>query len=151
MATQRKACVVYTEGLKGAVPTVTEELQKKGFDVCLSAADLEIAEAAQAGHLENVNAEVKECIANAEICIFLIPQKAPESITGAAECARASGGKIIAVVEDVKSIPQIFDELATALVCVGSPQLPEALGGEEIWEAPKQSPEGRKIARVKCQ
>lgn len=151
MSTQKKACVVYTEGLKGAVPVVTEELIKKGFDVCVSAADLEVAEAAQAGHLEEVNREVRECIANAEICIFLIPQKAPECITGAAECARASGGKIIAVVEDVKSIPQIFDEIATAIVCVGSPQLPEALDGEEVWEAPKESPEGRKITRIKCQ
>jgi len=151
MSAQKKACVVYTEGLKEAVPIVTEELQKKGFDVCVSAADLEIAEAAQAGNLEEVSVEVKECIANAEICIFLIPQKAPKSITAAAECARASGGKIVAVVEDIKSIPQIFDELATAVVCVGSPQLPDALGGEEVWEAPMESPEGRKITRIKCQ
>ncbi|WP_368934499.1 hypothetical protein [Alcaligenes faecalis] len=151
MSAQKKACVVYTEELKEEVPTITEELQKKGFDVCVSDADLEIAKAAQAGNLGDVNAEVKECIANAEICIFLIPEKTPKSITGAAECARVSGGKIIAVVEDIKSIPQIFDELATAVVCVDSPQLPEALGGEEVWEVPMASPEGRKITRIKCQ
>lgn len=148
---QKKACVVYTDDFKEEVPAVVKGLEEEGFGVCISVADRDEAEAAEAGIIENVNEAVKDCISNAEICVFLIPRSMPECITGAAKCAGVSGGEIVAVVEDIKSIPQIFDELATSIVCAGSPQLPEALGGKEVWEAAKQSSEGRKIPRIKCQ
>ena len=151
MSNQKKACVIYTEEFKEEVSTVVKGLEEKGFAVCVSVADLDEAKSAKTGNLEDVNEEVKDCILNAEICVFLIPRTVPECITSAAKCAAGTGSRIVGVVEDLKSIPQIIDELATSIVCVGSPALPKALGGEVVWEAPKQSPDGRKIPRIKCQ
>ncbi|QQB53324.1 hypothetical protein [Delftia acidovorans] len=148
---QKKACIVYTSDFEEDLPKIVEHLSENGFEVCVSIADQDAAEAAQAGNLSKVNTEIKECIENAEVCIFLIPKKSPESLTSAAKHAGALGTKIIAVVESTNSLPQIFDEISTAVVGVGSPQLPRALNCEEVWESPKDSTSGRKIPRIKCQ
>ncbi|MCV4261429.1 hypothetical protein [Pseudomonas capsici] len=146
-----KACIVFTIGLEKEVPAISTQLSDEGFNVCTAAADQDIVEAAQSGSL-SIPEAVKSCIDNAEICIFLIPKEESEGTMTAAGYAGNLGNKIVAVVEDINSLPQIFDDLATSVVCIGSPQLPDALKGKSVWESPNGSEAGkRKIDRVRCQ
>jgi hypothetical protein len=48
--------------------------------------------------------------------------------------------------------PEALDDLAQAMVRVGSGRLGEAVRGEEVWEAPGGGPIPKRDARnVKCQ
>ena len=146
-----KACLVFTRGLESKVPEISGKLVEEGFDVCIAVADQEVVEAAQLGSI-SVPEDVKACILNASICIFLIPEKNSECVQAAAGYAGSSGKKIIAVIEDIDCLPQIFDDLATSVVCVDSPQLPDVLKGKSVWESSNGSADGtRVIPRIRCQ
>lgn len=146
-----KACVVFTTGLEKEVLQIVSQLADEGFKVCTAGADQEIVEAAQSGRLSLPEA-VKNCIDSAAICVFLIPKENPEGLMAAAGYAGGSGKTIVAVVEDIKSIPQIFDDLASSIVCVGSPQLVDVIKGKPVWESPNGSADGKRvIPRIKCQ
>lgn len=146
-----KACVVFTVGLEAEVPPVLDQLASQGFDICTASADQETVEAAQAGSTGLPDA-IKGCIDNAVVCVFLIPETVPESLIAAAGYAGSSGNRIVAVCEDVTALPKVFDELATSVVQVNSPKLPEAIQGDTVWEAPNGSAGAkRSITRIKCQ
>lgn len=147
----RKACLVFTFGLEKEVPSITAQLKEEGFNVCAVSADQEVVEAAQAGSV-SVPETVRSCIENADICVFLIPHQESVDVISAAGYAGIGGNKIIAVVENVHALPQIFDDIAFSVVCVGSPGLADALKGKKVWEIPNESADGkREIARIKCQ
>lgn len=146
-----KACVVFTVGLDRKVPSISEKLANEGYDVCTASAEQEVVEAAKAGSLDIPDA-VKNCIDNAAICVFLIPQENSEGLSNAAGYAGRTGKKIVAVLENLNTLPQIFDDLASAVVGLGSSQLTKAIQGEQIWESPAGSSDGpRNIRRVRCQ
>lgn len=146
-----KACVVFTNGLEKEMRSVSDELSDNGFNICVAAADEEMVKAAQAGAIELTDS-VKNCIANAKICVFLIPKNQAECIVMAAQYAGSSGKTMIAIAEDANFLPSIFDDLAKAVLIIGSKNLSNALQGESIWEIPNSSPDGkRQISRVKCQ
>ena len=146
-----KACIVFTVGLEKEILPISTQLSANGFTVCVAAADQEIVESAQAG-ASCVPDAVKNCISDAEICIFLIPRQYAESVEIAAGFAGRIGKKIIAVAEDINSLPQIFDDLAKSAVAVGSPKLNNALRGESAWEPTTDFSDGKRIInRVKCQ
>jgi len=146
-----KACIVFTTGLEDKVPSISSQLAADGFDVCVAAADQETVEAAQAGGAL-IPEDVKSCISSAEICIFLIPTLEVECVIAAAGYAGKLGKKIIAVAEEVNSLPQVFDDMATCVVSIGSKSLQGALRGEVVWESPTDNVDGkRNIHRVKCQ
>ncbi|SFY08208.1 hypothetical protein SAMN03159390_03708 [Pseudomonas sp. NFACC49-2] len=144
-----KACVVFATGMDAEVKSVSEQLAEEGFDVCTAEADREIVEAAQSG---SVPEEIKSCIDNAVICIFLIPEEGNECLTDAAGHAGTSGKRIVAVAQNVESLPQIFDDLASSVLIVDSPRLRDVILGEQIWERADGSlgPK-RKIKRIECQ
>lgn len=146
-----KACVVFTTGLEAEVPKISAQLAEEGFKVCTAGADQDIVEAAQSGSLSLPEA-VKNCIDSAVICVFLVPKEHSENLLAAAGYASCSGKTIVAVVEDTESCPQIFDDLASSIVCVGSPQLTDAIKGKPVWESPNGSSDGKRvIPRIKCQ
>lgn len=147
----KKACVVFTVGLESEVPSVADQLANQGFAVCSASADQEIVEAAQKGST-SLPDEVKNCIDNAAICVFLVPQKDAEPVVAAAGYAGRSGKKIVAVCEDPSTLPQVFDDLASSVVHVDNPRLADAIQGNTVWDGPT-GPDGakRSISRVKCQ
>ncbi|MFJ3427888.1 hypothetical protein [Pseudomonas fragi] len=146
-----KACLVFARGLESKVLEISAQLVEEGFDVCTASADREVVEAAKLGSI-NVPEDIKACIDNASICIFLISEQNSEHVQAAAGYAGISGKKIIAVIEDVDYLPQVFDELATSVVCVDSPQLPDVLKGKSVWESSNGSADGKRvIPRIRCQ
>jgi len=143
-----KACVVFTTGMDAKAQSVSEQLAHEGFDVCTAEADQEVVEAAQAGAVPD---EIKSCIDNAVICIFLIPEEGHECLTGAAEHAGASGKRIVAVAQNVESLPEIFDDLASSVLNVNSPRMAEVIQGQEVWErADGSASPKRTIKRIEC-
>lgn len=146
-----KACIVHTPEFDQFIPSIIDHFHNKGFNVCIAAANKTTAESAKAGDLSAVSPEVKACLENADICIFLVPEKKCDSIENAANYASKNGNLIVAVAENTLTLPKIFDDLAHSIVGKNSPQLTKALDGDKVWEAPQESPNGRKIPRVKCQ
>ncbi|MFP6831726.1 MAG: hypothetical protein VB998_07720 [Pseudomonas sp.] len=145
----KKACIVFTSGMETEAKSVSAQLGEEGFDVCTAEADQDTVEAAQAGAVPD---EIKSCIDNAVICIFLIPEEGHECLTGAVGHAGASGKRIVAVAEDVESLPQIFDDLASSVLTVDSPKLKDVIQGQQVWErADGSSPPKRVIKRIECQ
>lgn len=147
----RKACLVFTFGLEKEVPPITAQLTEEGFNVCTASADQEVVEAAQAGS-RSVPEAVRSCIENAQICVFLIPNQESVDVINAAGYACSQGNRIIAVVENIHALPQIFDDIAFSVVCIGSPGVADAFKGRKVWETPNGSADGkREIQRIKCQ
>jgi len=145
----KKACIVFTSGMDTEATSVSAHLAEEGFDVCTAEADQETVEAAQAGAVPD---EIKSCIDNAVICIFLIPEEDHECLTGAVGHAGASGKRIVAVAENVESLPQIFDDLASSVLRVDSPKLKDVIQGQDVWERiDGSSPPKRVIKRIECQ
>ena len=144
------ACIVFTTGLESKAQAVSQQLNQQGFNVCMTEADQEEVEAAQAAEL--VSEEIQSCIDNAVISIFLIPEEGHECLQGAAEYAAASGTTIVAIAEDVESLPQVFDDHAHSVLTINSSRLDDVIHGEQVWERADGSPrEERKIDRIKCQ
>ena len=146
----QKACVVFTTGMDAEAQSVSQQLFEEGFDVCTAEAEQEVVEAAQAAGA--IPEEIKSCIDNAAICIFLIPEEGSDCLTAAAGHAGASGKKIVAVAENVESLPQIFDDIASSVLTIDSPQLKDVIHGKQVWEQADGSPSPKRdINRVKCQ
>lgn len=146
----KKACIVYTKGLESKARAVSQELNQKGFNVCMAEAEQDEVEAAQAG--ESVPEHIQACIDNSVICVFLIPEQGYGCLQGAAGYAAAAGKLIVAIAENVASLPQVFDDHATSVLTIDSSRLSEVIQGEQVWERADGSPSPeRKIKRVKCQ
>ncbi|WP_017904591.1 hypothetical protein [Pseudomonas asplenii] len=145
-----KACIVFTTGLERKAQAVSEQLNDRGFEVCMTGAEQPEVEAAQAK--QTVSDEIQSCINNAVISIFLIPKEGYECLEGAAEHAATCGKRIVAIAEDVESLPQVFDEHAYSVLTIDSPRLDEVIGGDPVWERADGGPrEERDIDRVICQ
>jgi len=144
------ACIVFTVGLELKAQEVCQELSVQGFDVCLASADQEEVEAAQTA--QPVSEEVQNCIDNAVISIFLIPEEGSGYLEGAAEYAAACGKTIVAIAENVASLPQVFDDHASSVLTIASARLSDVIQGSHVWERADGKPSiERKIDRVKCQ
>ncbi|MGY3170777.1 hypothetical protein ACVWYU_000150 [Pseudomonas sp. TE12234] len=145
-----KACIVFTIGLESKAQAVSQQLNEQGFGVCMAEAEQEEVEAAQAA--QPVSEEIQSCIDNAVISIFLIPEEGYGCLQGAAEHAAASGKTMVAIAENVESLPQVFDDHATSVLTFDSPRLSDVIQGEQVWERADGSPSTeREIDRVKCQ
>lgn len=145
-----KACIVFTTGLDQKAQKVSQQLNERGFDVCMAEAEQEEVEAAQAA--QPVSEEIQSCIDNAVISIFLIPEEGYECLEGAAGHAVACGKTIVAIAENVESLPQVFDDHASSVLTIDSLRLSDVIQGNQVWERADGSPSAeRKIDRVKCQ
>lgn len=146
----QKACVVFTTGMDAEAQSISQQLAGEGFDICTAKADQEVVQAAQTAGV--IPEEIKSCIENAAICIFLIPEEGHEPLTAAAGHAGASGKRIVAVAENVESLPQIFDDIASSVIAIESPQLKDVIQGKRVWaRADGATSLKRDINRVKCQ
>ena len=145
-----KACIVFTRGLEQKAQAVSQQLNERGFEVCMTGAEQPEVEAAQAE--QPVSDEIQSCIDKAVISIFLIPEEGYECLEGAAEHAATCGTRIVAIAENIETLPQIFDDHAYSVLTIDSPRLDEVIRGEPVWERADGSPrDERDIDRVKCQ
>lgn len=145
-----KACIVFTTGLEQKAQTVSQQLNERGFEVCMTGAEQPEVEAAKAE--KPVSDEIQSCIDKAVISIFLIPEDGYEHMKGAAEHAASCGTRMVVIAENVESLPQVFDDHAYSVLRIDSPRLDEVIGGLPVWERADGNPrDERDIDRVLCQ
>lgn len=150
----KRACLVYvaaTEGLRGVVRL---RLQANGYLICEVKADLDDALAAQAGST-NLPAKLVNCMTNADLCIFLLPEKATaDGLIGPAVGLASELDKptVCVVAGSRADYPQCVDDHAQAIVREDSNRLDDAICGKEIREMPDRSlSPDRIIQHIRCQ
>jgi hypothetical protein len=151
---QKRACLIYVPATAAGRATVFQELEAKGYSVCEVEATLGEAKVVQSG-LPALSEELRACLADAELCVFLLPENAADDagIELAADAADGSEKRIVGVVAGARAAyPQVLDDGAESMLRVGSKRLAAAIAGESAWEAPGGTPATiRPIKRVRCQ
>ncbi|MBX9403153.1 hypothetical protein K4L06_17730 [Lysobacter sp. BMK333-48F3] len=153
MSRQKKACVIYVNSNKDELPRVQEELEQNGYAVCSALASTEAARGLL--HDESdVSETIRNCISNAELCIFLIPEELEQDgeIHGAASVAGQLGKRMVGLVGGARTVyPQEFD-IAGAIIRISSARLANVIQGEDVWESADNAPiKDRVIDHQKCQ
>jgi hypothetical protein len=155
MATKKKACLVYVKATEHNLEAVRFALLEAGYSICEVKAELKDAIAAKESQFEQVPKELKDCITESELCIFLLPEDEAEDgyLGGSASFAHKSEKRIIGVVAGARTVfPQPFEDAADSMIRAGSKRLSDVIAGKEIWENPDSSPVAdRNIPRIKCQ
>lgn len=153
METQKTACLIYVASLKQELPRVQESLEREGYKVVTLLVSLSVAQQIKENSGQ-VPAEVRACIEQADICVFLLPEETVEDVglSGAAGLAGQLGKRIIGLVAGARTVyPEGF-ELAGAMIRLASPRLKSVLQGEDTWEAEDKSPiKERGIDHQRCQ
>lgn len=154
MVEQKLACLIYVTATANKRQAVTDSLHRQGYRVREFKAPLKDALAARAGRTA-IPAALAQCIADADLCVFLLPESDKDDCTlnAAAELAGGSGKRIIGVVSgDRHQYPESFEDTAESMVRDGSPRLDAAINGAKVWERPDRSPvDDRKIRHQRCQ
>lgn len=150
----KKACLVFVTATADQRAAVRSQLETDGLTVCEVRADLEDAIAGQSGS-DVLPQGLEACMADAEVCVFLLPDQPEEDgmLAGAAAGADASGKTLVCVVTGARTVyPEIFQDAAESLLRDGSSSLSEAVSGGSVWEgADKSRVTKRKMTHVKCQ
>lgn len=154
MEHRKIACVIYVIATQNELPQVKESLKSQEFDTGCVLTTLEVAQAAQEGTAGGLPTPVRDCIANSQLCIFLLPANKEDDggIGQAAQLAVQLEKRIIGVVAgDRDQYPDGFKAVAS-VIRVSSSALASAIQGKNIWESPNKSaiPE-RSIDHQKCQ
>lgn len=153
MPDKKRACLVYVTATEAMRAPVRARLDAQGYEVCEVKAEVEDALAAQAG-ASPLPVELAECIAQSELCIFLLPEESEmDGLIGAA--AGMAGGldkqSVCVVAGGREEYPAEVDDHAS-IVREDSDRLDDAICGTEVREAPDRSPApDRKIDHVRCQ
>lgn len=154
MVEQKVACLVYVAATANKRQAVVDRLHREGYQVREFKAPLKDALSAKAGRTP-IPAALAQCIADADLCVFLLPEaEQDDCILGAAvELAGGSGKRVIGVVSgDRHQYPEGFEDIAESMLRHGSDRLEAAIRGDKIWERPDRSPvEDRKITHQRCQ
>jgi 3-hydroxyisobutyrate dehydrogenase-like beta-hydroxyacid dehydrogenase len=153
MPDMKRACLIYVTATEALRAPVKARLEAQGFDVCEVKADLEDALAAQEGATQ-LPAALADCIAQSDLCVFLLPEEAGgDGLIGAA--AGMAGGldkqSVCVVAGGREEYPAEIDDHAS-IVREDSERLDDAICGTEVHEAPDRSPApDRKIDHIRCQ
>jgi hypothetical protein len=154
MSDGKRACLIYVTATAALRGSVKARLEARGYNVCEVKAEVDDALAAQGGSAD-LPAELVECIAQSEMCVFLLPTEAEgDGLIGSA--AGMAGGldkQMVCVVAGNRGeYPTELDDHAQAIVRQDSGRLDDAIGGAEIRELPGYSPSpDRTINHVRCQ
>jgi hypothetical protein len=154
MVEQKRACLIYVAATAAAREGVRRALEGQGFNVCEVEATEEEAAEAQAGE-QDLPRELKECIEASDTCVFLLPPDATDDglLPAGAGAAEGAGKSVIGVVCGVRNeLPQIFEDIAQAVVLEGSSRLCDVILGQEIFEDATGTPRPpREIDHIRCQ
>jgi len=151
---EKRACLIYVTATENERDVVREQLAAAGYVVCEVRAELDNELEAKAAQ-EKLRDEIMACVAEADVCVVLIPQEedADGEIGVAAGYADHHQKRLIGVVAgDRASYPEVLEDFAPSMVRVGSDRFSEILAGADIWEAPDRTIiTDRKIRHVRCQ
>jgi hypothetical protein len=151
---EKHACLMYVQATEKNRTEVRDQLSVAGYVVCEVRAELDEAQAAKAGE-ENLRDEIRDCVDNADLCVFLIPEDDEQDaqIGVAAGYADSAGKPLLGVVDGQRTtFPDVLEDFAPSMVRVGSERLTQAFAGDAIWERPDRTiVEARPIKHVRCQ
>jgi hypothetical protein len=153
MEQKKSACVIYVAKTKAELPHATRTLNSEGFEVCAVLATVEVAQTAQSGG-DDLPPPVRACIANSELCVFLIPaeDQDDEGIGQAASLAAQMGRRVIGLVSgDRAEYPEGF-RTANSVIRIASERFSTSVHGTDVWETPDNEVlSDRTIHHQKCQ
>ncbi|WP_421953645.1 hypothetical protein [Polaromonas sp.] len=149
--TSKKACLVFVPKLAALAQTVSSWLSEDGAEVCVVEIEPVEADAIRGGDYDQ-NVAVQACVDDADVCIFLLGDENTDEVLAAAGKVAASKRRVVVVVGEGASLPQIFDDAADAVVNATTPGLREVILGKDIRQLPDGSIAPQRVpARVKCQ
>lgn len=148
-----KACIIYVKSTQAEVTPTKQRLMEVGYAVCESLASIDEANAAQLGAAD-LPRKISECIANADLCIFLLPENESDDgcIGGAASMSSRLGKRMVGIVAGDRAVYGDYFDSSGSMLRVGSTRISSAIAGENVWEevGGKIAPE-RKIKHLPCQ
>jgi hypothetical protein len=152
---KKTACIIYVDATANMRGAVRKKLQDEGFEVREVKASIDDASAAQAGNDTALPPELKRCIEEADLCVFLLPEAKSKDglINAAAGLANALNKRAVGIVSGKREdYPVNLDDRAAAMVREGSSRISDAFKGKEIWEKTDGSATAdRPIKHIKCQ
>ncbi|HYG48549.1 MAG TPA: hypothetical protein VD846_11490 [Allosphingosinicella sp.] len=156
MVERKKACVIYVPEDNIDPAPVIERLGREGFDVHPVAVSAAAAAAIKAGNNDDVSAEAKSCLADADVIVVLITQSAGASggIGGILTAAQNQRSRIVGAWGGGTAIaPKAITDYGDALVRSDSDSFRDAVcGRRRIWEAPSgEKVRAPKKKHQKCQ
>lgn len=153
METQKTACVIYVASLESELPRIQEDLVRECYKVISLLVSLDVAQHIKENRGQ-IPPKVRECIEQADLCVFLLPEETTEDggLNGVAGLAGQLGKRIVGLIAGARTVyPEGF-ELAGAMIRLASPRLKSVLQGEDTWETTDKSPiKKRDIDHQRCQ
>jgi len=149
----KKACVIFTEKKRDEADRLSERLRAEGYNVCATEVSAQDAKALVAKDVSALPSEVTACLADAEVCVLLIDDEAPDMFDGLAGLASDGGCRVVSVGGAPADLSRDLDDLIDGhLPDVDDPTLIDVVNGKPHRIKPDKSPEAeRKEPRVKCQ
>lgn len=151
---EKRACLVYVPETEEQRDGVRQLLEAAGYAVCQVKAEIDDALAASVGQAE-LRQEIIDCMAPADLCIFLLPEddNRDGQIGIAAGYADSLGKRLIGIVAGARTTyPDVLEDFAPSMVRVGSERLASAIAGEAVWETvSREVVSDRRITHVRCQ
>ncbi len=151
---RKKACLIYVTATLKLRESARARLEKEGYDVCETLADIDEATTVKLGDAP-VSDNLKACIDDADICVFLLPEDvgADGCMGSGAGYASEIGKPFIAVVEgEREALPPSFDDDAAGVVRDCDEGLTGAINGDPSFKKPDgTNVPPRKTDHVKCQ
>lgn len=153
MEMQKTACVIYVASTSVELATVKQSLERESYKVRSLLVSADVAQYIRDNDGQ-VPPKVRECIEQADLCIFLLPEDPAEDsgLHGAAGLAGQMGKRVVGLVAGSRAIYPAEFELAGSMVRFSSPRLRSVIQGENIWEEADTSPaKDRDIDHQRCQ
>ena len=153
MEMQKTACVIYVASTKVELDPVKQNLEREGYKVTPLLVSADVAQYIKDNDGQ-VPPKIRECIEQADLCIFLLPEEPAEDsgIQGAAGLAGEMGKRVVGLVDGYRAIYPTEFELAGSMIRLSSPRLKSVIQGENIWEEADKSPaKDRDIDHQRCQ
>lgn len=145
-----RACIIYVESMQDRAKSLASELELAGYIVCLHVAPAQEVREAQAG--VPVSQEIERCLAEADVCFFLVQEELERgSELGLTVLRAVSLGKSIIGIVDGVHIPELIDDHAASILGANDAGHLDAAKGAVVRTHPAASKTTRKIDRVKCQ
>lgn len=149
--TSKKACLIFVPKLAELAETVSSWLSEDSAEVCTVEIELVEAAAVRRGDYDQT-AAVQACVDGAETCIFLLGDESTNAVSAAAEKVAESAGRVVVVMGEGATLPQIFDDAAESVVSATAPNIREIILGKDVRQLPDGSVAPSRVpARVKCQ
>lgn len=154
MEQTKRACLIYVSATARMVPAARARLEAEGYAVCEVIADLDTAAAAATQDGSVLPSPLKDCIDNADLCAFLLPEDAASDglMVAGGGLASELGKPFIGVIEGGRdALPDPFEQDAAGIVHDCDESLSKAIKGDRSFRNPDGTVRERGIRHLKCQ